>query len=44
MLDAGYSMLVEGNRASRIDIRFTTPSVWIGGFWVELLYLSGVVL
>jgi len=44
MLDAGCSMLVEVNRGSRIDVRTTTPSVWIGGFWVELLYLFGVVL
>ncbi len=38
------SMLDARRRKSGVDVRITTPSVWIGGSWVELLYLSGVVL
>ncbi len=50
MLDAGakrksaYGGLDAHRRKSGVDVPTTIPSVWIGGSWVELLYLSGVVL
>ena len=41
MLDTRCWMLNARRRKSGVDVRTTTPSVWIGGLRVELLCLSG---